>query len=110
MIRKKSLAKALALTLSVSMLGTSLPGSVTVAAEAQDTETATQSQSDDATGDKEDSGEEMQKLMKKKTVSTKKIVHSLLLRRNLPKKTNLQRNPMRTQQRRKKLRPKKNQL
>ena len=33
MIRKKSLAKAMALTLSVSMLGTSMPGSVSTAAE-----------------------------------------------------------------------------
>ena len=38
MIRRKSLAKALAITLSVSMLGTSLPGSVSVAAENEEAE------------------------------------------------------------------------
>ena len=51
MIRKKSLAKAMALTLSVSMLGTSMPGSVSTAAELQETETEAQSETDSSSED-----------------------------------------------------------
>ena len=51
MIRKKSLAKAMALTLSVSMLGTSMPGSVSTAAELKETETEAQSETDSSSED-----------------------------------------------------------